>query len=221
MSDKELQKEILALENEVKQLETTINAIKQRIINLKDIAWDRQSKKESSQMYKVLKEDKTHTRVKSNVGDIKVDKDFMEKEIKKHLDNPNLRGMVTTQEMLSFPKVAKNVEAINDKRTNNYTWKIKANDGNIIRYGSREYIQNNENINRLLTTHSETEYGERQDRGEQGQLRREFNDRDFLRPANQTIPQKDKSAKDFQAKLKEFNTKNKSKTQTKERELKR
>ncbi|QWU80830.1 phage regulatory protein, Rha family (plasmid) [Campylobacter novaezeelandiae] len=29
-------------------------------------------------------------------------------------------------------------------------------------------------------------------RGEQGQLRREFNDRDFLRPANQTIPQKDK-----------------------------
>lgn len=62
-------------------------------------------------MYKVLKEDKTHTRVKSNVGDIKVDKDFMDKEIKKHLDNPNLRGRVTTQEMLSFPKVAKNVEA--------------------------------------------------------------------------------------------------------------
>ncbi|HFP7794537.1 TPA: hypothetical protein ACHDVH_001852, partial [Campylobacter jejuni] len=58
-------------------------------------------------------------------------------------------------------------------------------------------------------------------RGEQGQLRREFNDRDFLRPANQTIPQKDKSAKDFKAKLKEFNTKNKSKTQTEERELKR
>ncbi|MBX0534008.1 hypothetical protein I9077_00760 [Campylobacter jejuni] len=219
MSDKELQKEILALENEVKQLETTINAIKQRIINLKDIAWDRQSKKESSQMYKVLKEDKTHTRVKSNVGDIKVDKDFMEKEIKKHLDNPNLRGMVTTQEMLSFPKVAKNVEAINDKRTNNYTWKIKANDGNIIRYGSREYIQNNENINRLLTTYSETEYGERQDRGEQGQLRREFNDRDFLRPAKQTIPQKDKSVKDFKAKLKEFANKKQIDTKTKEIEI--
>ncbi|QWU80833.1 hypothetical protein CNZW441b_a0035 (plasmid) [Campylobacter novaezeelandiae] len=38
---------------------------------------------------------------------------------------------------------------------------------------------------------------------------------------NQTIPQKDKSVKDFKAKLKEFNTKNKSKTQTEERELKR
>ena len=55
MSDKELQKEILALENDVKQLEATIDVIKQRITHLKDIAWDRQSKKESSQMYKVLK----------------------------------------------------------------------------------------------------------------------------------------------------------------------
>ncbi len=126
MSDKELQKEILALENDVKQLEATIDVIKQRITHLKDIAWDRQSKKESSQMYKVLKEDKTHTRVKSNVGDIKVDKDFMDKEIKKHLDNPNLRGMVTTQEMLSFPKVAKGVEANNEAR--GYTWQVKAND---------------------------------------------------------------------------------------------
>ena len=79
MSDKELQKEILALENDVKQLEATINAIKKRITHLKDIAWDRQSKKESSQMYKVLKDTKEHTKVKSNVGDIKVDKDFMEK----------------------------------------------------------------------------------------------------------------------------------------------
>ena len=38
MNDKELQQEILALENDVKQLEATINAIKQRIVNLKDIA---------------------------------------------------------------------------------------------------------------------------------------------------------------------------------------
>ena len=58
---------------------SNINAIKKRITHLKDIAWDRQSKKESSQMYKVLKDTKEHTRVKSNVGDIKVDKDFMEK----------------------------------------------------------------------------------------------------------------------------------------------
>ncbi|EKJ5635611.1 hypothetical protein PJO00_001617 [Campylobacter coli] len=205
MSDKELQKEILALENDVKQLEATINVIKKRITHLKDIAWDKQSKKESSQMYKVLKEDKTHTRVKSNVGDIKVDKDFMEKEIKKHLDNPNLRGMVTTQEMLSFPKVAKNIKPDIDKRTQNFTWKVKANDKSVIRYGSREY----NNTNRLLTAYTETEYNQRQrqDRGERGQLRQEFNDRDFLRPVENIIPQQNKSVNDFKAKLKEFSTK--------------
>ncbi|HEC1575010.1 TPA: hypothetical protein R1X61_000739 [Campylobacter upsaliensis] len=200
MRDKKLRQEILALENEVKELEKTLGAIKQRLLNLKDLAWDKQSKKESSSMYKVLKEDKTHTMVKSELGDIKVDKDFMEKEITKHLDNPNLRGMVTTKEMLSFPKVAKGVRAEYDERHKNYTWKVKANDGNTIRYGSREY----NDTNRLLTAYTETEYNERQeqDRGEQGQLRREFNDRDFLRPADEIIPQQDKSAKDFKSKLK-------------------
>lgn len=116
-------------------------------------------------MYKVLKEDKTHTRVKSNVGDIKVDKDFMDKEIKKHLDNPNLRGMVTTQEMLSFTKVAKNVEAKYDLEHKDYTWGVKANDKNILVYGSKEFIKDNEKINRLLTTHSKTEYGNRKNSG--------------------------------------------------------
>ncbi|MBS4407728.1 hypothetical protein [Campylobacter vulpis] len=221
MRDKKLRQEILALENEVKELEKTLGAIKQRLINLKDLAWDKQSKKESSSMYKVLKKDKTHTMVKSELGDIKVDKDFMEKEITKHLDNPNLRGMVTTKEMLSFPKIAKGVKAEYDERNKNYTWKVKANDGNVLIYGSREYIQNNKAINRLLTAHSKTEYGERQDRGEQGQLRREFNDRDFLRPANEIIPQQDKSARDFKSKLKEFNAKNTNQTQINIKELKR
>ncbi|HHD0408321.1 TPA: hypothetical protein ACOS3U_001881, partial [Campylobacter coli] len=197
MSDKELQKEILALENDVKQLEATINVIKKRITHLKDIAWDRQSKKESSQMYKVLKEDKTHTRVKSNVGDIKVDKDFMEKEIKKHLDNPNLRGMVTTQEMLSFPKVAKGVEAEYDERYQGYSWKTKANDGSILNYGERDFGKGH----RLLTAHSKTE------RGERGQLRQEFNDRDFHNSVESIIPQQNQSVNDFKAKLKEFSTK--------------
>ncbi|TKX33278.1 hypothetical protein [Campylobacter taeniopygiae] len=198
MSDKELQQEILALENEVKQLETTINAIKQRIVNLKDIAWDRQSKKESSQMYKVLKENKTHTMVKSNVGDIKVDKDFMDKEIKKHLDNPKLRGMVTTQEMLSFPKVAKNVEAKYNPKQQGYDWSVKANDGNILKYGERDFGEGH----KLLTTHSLTE------RGERGQPHREFNDRNFHNSVNgDIIPQKDKSTNDFKTKLEEFNTK--------------
>ncbi len=70
MSDKELEQEILRLEDSTKEI---IQSIKERIQNLKDIAWDRQSKKESSQMYKVLKEEKESIQVKSNVGEIKVD----------------------------------------------------------------------------------------------------------------------------------------------------
>lgn len=131
-------------------------------------------------MYKVLKEDKTHTMVKSELGDIKVDKDFMEKEITKHLDNPNLRGMVTTKEMLSFPKVAKGVEAEYDERYQGYSWRVKANDGSILNYGERDYG----NGHRLLTAHSKT------GRDERGQLRREFNDRNFHNPADEIIPQK-------------------------------
>ena len=60
-----LQQEVLDLENKAKTIEETIGAIKQRVQNLKDIAWDRQSKKESSQMYKVLQNEKTHTQVKA------------------------------------------------------------------------------------------------------------------------------------------------------------
>ncbi|MBX0425423.1 hypothetical protein I9453_00060 [Campylobacter coli] len=95
-------------------------------------------------------------------------------------------------------------------------------------YGSREYQDTNkQNVNRLLTTYSETEYGERQDRGERGQLRREFNDRDFLRPADVIITQttNENQAKkpiDFQAKLKEF-TENKlqNKNPSKDKEINR
>ena len=199
MSDKEkqdLQNKILEIENYVKETkqniakaEENIKRCEKAIKALKDIAWERESKKESSKMYKVLENKKSSTIVKSNVGDVVVDREFMEKEIHKHLDNPALRGMVTTEEMLSFPKVARNVGAEYDIRTKNYTWKAKADDESIIRYGSREYKNNENNINRLLTNYSETEYGERQDRGERGQLRREFNDRDFLRPANESIAQ--------------------------------
>ncbi|MEB2802771.1 hypothetical protein [Campylobacter upsaliensis] len=220
MRDKKLRQEILALENEVKELEKTLGAIKQRLLNLKNLAWDKQSKKESSSMYKVLKEDKTHTMVKSELGDIKVDKDFMEKEITKHLDNPNLRGMVTTKEMLSFPKVAKGVNPEYNAETNDYTWRVKANDKNIIAYGSREYKQDGKEINRLLTAHSKTERGQRQaDRVSSATY---FNDPDFRGSVhNEIIPQQDKSAKDFKSKLKEFNTKNKTQTQINIKELKR
>ncbi|EQA9332226.1 hypothetical protein ACX9UE_001443 [Campylobacter upsaliensis] len=187
MRDKKLRQEILALENEVKELEKTLGEIKQRLLNLKDLAWDKQSKKESSSMYKVLKEDKTHTMVKSELGDIKVDKDFMEKEITKHLDNPNLRGMVTTKEMLSFPKVAKGVEA--DKETRGYTWRVKANDGNILVYGSRKYEFDNEKIHRLATTHSQTERNERKaEEDRRGHpYHPVFNDLNFRKSANEKI----------------------------------
>lgn len=67
MSDKELEQEILALENEVKRLEDStkeiIQSIKERIQNLKDIAWERESKKESSKMYKVLENEKPMLKV--------------------------------------------------------------------------------------------------------------------------------------------------------------
>ncbi|WP_416863765.1 hypothetical protein [Helicobacter ganmani] len=165
MSDKELEQEILALENEVKRLEDStkeiIQSIKERIQNLKDIAWERESKKESSKMYKVLENEKPSTIVKSNVGDVVVDREFMEKEIHKHLDNPALRGMVTSQEMLSFPKVARNVEAEIDKKHKNFTWKVKADDESILAYGSREYMKDDKEINRLLTAHSKAESNER------------------------------------------------------------
>ncbi|EAH8114067.1 hypothetical protein FLR51_07260 [Campylobacter coli] len=226
MSDKELQKEILALENDVKQLEATINVIKKRITHLKDIAWDRQSKKESSQMYKVLKDTKEHTRVKSNVGDIKVDKDFMEKEIRKHLDNPNLRGMVTTKEMLSFPKVAKGVRVEFNAEHKDFTWKVKANDENILRYGSREYIQNNKAVNRLLTSYSQTEKGERINNSGNGQTKSAlpplFKDSNFRRPTNENIiPQQNQSVNDFKAKLEEFSTKKTNVVKSINKEFKR
>ena len=202
MSEKEkLQEQVSILQqyvNEAKEIleknKTTIEKMEQALENLKDIAWDRQSKKESSQMYKVLQNDKAHTQVKSDVGNIKVDKDFMEKQTKKHLDNPNLRGMVTTEEMLSYPKVAKNVGAEYDNFHKSYTWKVRANDGSTIRYGSREYQDTNkQNVNRLLTTYSETERGQREIKktgvGEQGQPHHLINDLNFLRPADVIITQ--------------------------------
>ena len=193
MSDKELEQEILALENEVKRLEDStkeiIQSIKERIQNLKDIAWDKQSKKESAQMFNVLQGEKESTQVKSNVGDIRVDKDFMQKEIQKHLDNPKLRGMVTTQEMLSFPKVAKNVGAEYEEKHKNYTWKAKANDKSVIAYGSREYTKDNKETNRLLTAHSKTESNQRlAEMDRRGHPYHSiFNDFNFRKSANSAI----------------------------------
>lgn len=193
MSDKELEQEILALENEVKRLEDStkeiIQSIKERIQNLKDIAWDKQSKKESAQMFNVLQGEKESTQVKSSVGDIRVDKDFMQKEIQKHLDNPELRGMVTTQEMLSFPKVAKNVGAEYEEKHKNYTWKAKANDKSVIAYGSREYTKDNKETNRLLTAHSKTESNQRlAEMDRRGHPYHSiFNDFNFRKSANSAI----------------------------------
>ncbi|HHY1196416.1 TPA: hypothetical protein ACVZ42_001746, partial [Campylobacter jejuni] len=209
--DKQIKEKIQEFEDELKRHNQKCNEILQ---SLKNLLWDRQSKKESSQMYKVLKEDKTHTRVKSNVGDIKVDKDFMEKEIKKHLDNPNLRGMVTTQEMLSFPKVAKNVEAINETR--GYTWQAKTNDEKILVYGSRKYEIDGEKIHRLVTNHSKTETNERKVEmdGRSHPHHPIFNDFNFRKSTNENIiTQKHKTIiqqpNSFINKFKEFKDKQK------------
>ena len=129
--DNDMQQQISSIKKDIKNLKKTINnvidLIEQKLIYLRELTWDRDSKKESSKMYKVLENDKPSTIVRSN--------------------------------------------------------------------GSREYQTNENNINRLLTTYSETEYEERQDRGERGQLRREFDDRDFLRPASSIIPQSPNNSK--------------------------
>lgn len=88
----------------------------------------------------------------------------MEKEIQKHLDDPALRGMVSTEELLSYPRVARNVKAEYNAKISDYTWKAKANDGSILAYGSREYIKDAKEINRLLTAHSKTDVGGRTQR---------------------------------------------------------
>ena len=208
MNEKEkalLQQEILKLEAHIaaiqedsisdksKNVKESLDSIQESIKHMKDIAWDKESKKESNKMYKVLENEKPSTIVRSNVGNVIVDSELIQKEKEKHLDDPVLRGMVTTQEFLSFPKVAKNVEAKYDKQHQNYTWKVKANDESVLAYGSREYVKDDKEINRLLTTYSETEYGERQDRGERGHSLRQINDPDFLRPASETIPQNNKN----------------------------
>ena len=172
MSDLEklqLQEKITDLEQDFKELEELrqkesekLQIIKSKLEFLKDLAWD-----------------KTHTMVKSEVGNIKVDKDFMEKEIRKHLDNPNLRGMVTTKEMLSFPKVAKGVKAEFNAEYQGYNWRVKANDGSILNYGERDYGKGH----RLLTAHSRTE------RGERGQPHRQIYDLNFHNSADNIITQ--------------------------------
>ena len=95
--------------------------------------------------------------------------------------------MVTTKEMLSFPKVAKGVEAKYNPQQQGYDWSVKANDGSILNYGERDFGKGH----RLLTAHSKTE------RGERGQLRQEFNDRDFHNSVENIIPQQNQSVNDF------------------------
>ena len=192
MNDKKniLQQEIAILESQlediqksIRDLQLSLDSTKKTLQNLKDIAWNRDSKKESSKMYKVLENDKPSTIVRSNVGDVVVDREFMEKEIHKHLDNPALRGMVTTEEMLSYPKVAKNVEPEYNPQQQGYDWKAKTNDENIIVYGNRKYTKEYKEMNRLLTAHTKTE------RGERGHSHRQISDPNFHNSVSETIPQ--------------------------------
>ena len=209
MQDYKLRNKILQLEeqantlkenyeNKIKELTKTFEKdfteITKTIQKLKDIAWDRASKRESSSMYKVLQGEKEYTEIQSNVGKVKVDNDFMQKEIKKHLDDPTKRGMVTTEEMLSFPKVAKNVEPNFNPQQQGYDWQVQANDGNTLIYGERDYGEGS----KLLTAHSKTDRNERTEaiKGGQGHLRRQINDLDFHDTAsdNKIISQQPKQS---------------------------
>lgn len=118
--------------------------------NLSDIPWDKLSQKEASKMYSVLNNGKNSTSVKTNVGDVEVNNNFADKMHNTHLDNPNLRGMTTTEETISFPKVAKNIEPTSGYQGN--TWNANANDGSNIVYGSRDWGDGE----KLLTVHSKT-----------------------------------------------------------------
>ena len=192
--DNDIQQQINSIEKDIKSLKKHINnaldVLEQKLIYLRELTWNRDSKKESSKMYKVLENDKPSTIVRSNVGDVVVDREFMEKEIQKHLDNPALRGMVTTEEMLSYPKIAKNVEAEYNAEINDHTWKVKANDESVLAYGSREYVKDDKEINRLLTAHSKTERGERTQRqADRVSSATYFNDPDFRGSASAIIPQ--------------------------------
>ncbi|CUU39490.1 helicase [Helicobacter typhlonius] len=186
-----IQKEIDLLEKDIKHLKNIVEVMEQKITKLKELVWERESKKESSKMFKVLENEKPSTIVRSNVGNVIVDKEFMDKEISKHLDDTALRGMVTTEEMLSFPRVARNVEAKYNEEINDYTWKVRANDESILAYGSREYVKENKEINRLLTAHSKTDVGERkQSQADRVSSATYFNDPDFRGSATESITQK-------------------------------
>ena len=182
----EIQNEILNLEKDVEKAEEIIREIKKRIVKLKDIAWDKTSKKEAKDMFKVLQKEKDFINVKTNKGDVNVNQDFMEKE-KKHLDNTNLRGMITKEELLSFPKVAKNVEPEFSIKHQGNVWSVEANDGSKIVYGERTWDKQSH----LLTAHSKTERGERiyskkdnkQDRANGVSFAEQFKDRDCNSPA--------------------------------------
>lgn len=73
---------------------------------------------------------------------------------------------------------------------NDYTWKAKANDDNILAYGSREYNEEN----RLLTIHSKTERGQRQT--DKVSSVTNFNDPNFRGsvPNDKIIPQQPKQS---------------------------
>lgn len=154
--------------------------------NLKDIPWDKLSKKEASKMVRLLQAIpnnegvfKNNTVIKTNEGDVKVTDLFAQKQVEKHLDNPDLRGMATTQEVASFPKVGKNVDATQERQ--GLTWRAVTNDNKEIVYGSGNFDE----AEQLKTVHTKTE------RGERGQLHQEINDRNFHNSDKEIVPQTD------------------------------
>ena len=75
---------------------------------------------------------KAGTVVKSDSGNIEITPEFAEKIKNKHLDDPTMRGMVTTEEAISFPTFVRNVEP--ETLRQGETWTAKSDDGNNIVY---------------------------------------------------------------------------------------
>ena len=182
--------QILALEQEATKAKESIMNIENKIKYLKDILWDKDSMQESKLMREVIDGKRESVDIQTNIGNVKVDSEFVKQKATKHFDNPQLRGMITTDEVVSFPKVAKNATPKYNKLHKDYTWKVKADDNSVIRYGSRKYEKDNKQVSRLITTYTETERGERKTTGvgEQSQPRHLINDFDSLRPVSKANP---------------------------------
>mgnify|MGYP001566268295 CR=1 FL=1 len=124
---------------------------------LSELPWDKKSKKEAGNMLQVLEGKKNSITITTKDGRIKFelgDKRFGGQKIKiKHLDNSlgQKEGAVTIQEVLSTPKVLKNIIGESD-RERMKVYKVLSDDQKIIHY--IEGISLNDAVRRFLNVYS-------------------------------------------------------------------